>query len=200
MAPDHDLATCHNCWVSLKHSVTPVPRLPLSTADRPRTVPSDMEAISGEYGGAWRRFGAFLHLEKIPITQADKRKVEKIFEITCTFADVMACLSHSRLRASGFDLGPQDYLKHLCTLIHGLPGGDTKFLPLLLGKIGQTLPSMLAPLSRHLSLPLTDSAPPETETVSPVGFGNDWDKDFNWAEMSRIGDTTPELERTLQFS
>lgn len=111
----------------------------------------------------------------------------------------MACLSHSRLRASGFDLGPQDYLKHLCTLIHSLPGGDKKFLPLLLAKIGQTLPSMLAPLSRHLSLPLTDSAPPEAETVSPAGSSNDWDKDFNWAEMSRIGDKTPELEGTLQF-
>lgn len=200
MAPDHDLATCHNCWVSLKHSVPPVPGHPLSAADRPRTVPGDVEAISREYGDAWRRSGTFLHSQKILIIQADKRKVEKIFEITCTFADVMACLSHSRLRASGFDLGPQDYLKHLCTLIHGLPGGDTKFLPLLLAKIGQTLPSMLAPLSRHLSLPLTDSAPPEAETVSPAGFGNDWDKDFNWAEMSRIGDKTPELEGRLHFS
>ncbi|KAL2826391.1 hypothetical protein BDW59DRAFT_145115 [Aspergillus cavernicola] len=125
--------------------------------------------------------------------------VEKIFEITCTLADVMACLSPARLRASGFDLGPQDYLKHLFTLIHGLPGGDTKFLPLLLAKVGQTLPSMLAPVSRHLSLPVVDLAPLEADTRSPTGLRNGWDKDFNWAEMSRIGDKTPDMEGVFPF-
>ncbi|KAL2865279.1 uncharacterized protein BJX67DRAFT_383020 [Aspergillus lucknowensis] len=132
--------------------------------------------------------------------------VEKIFEITCTLADVMACLSPARIRSSGFDVGPQDYLKHLCTLIHGLHGGDTKFLPLLLAKVSQTLPSMLAPISRHLSLPAAPDSGPSSESelaemVSPAaGLGNTsgWEyKEFNWAEMSRIGDKTPEIERAL---
>ncbi|KAL3463515.1 hypothetical protein BJX64DRAFT_298893 [Aspergillus heterothallicus] len=126
--------------------------------------------------------------------------VEKIFEITCTLTDVMACMSPAGLRSSSFDLGPQDYLKHFCTLIHGLPGGEKKFLPLLLAKISQTLPSMLASVTRHLGLPMQDQVvSPEMDIGSPIGLRDDWYKAFNWAEMSRIGDKTPELERNVQF-
>ncbi|CEL02136.1 hypothetical protein ASPCAL03308 [Aspergillus calidoustus] len=126
--------------------------------------------------------------------------VEKMFEITCTLTDVMACMSPTGLRSSSFDLGPQDYLKHLCTLIQGLPGGETKFLPLLLAKIGQTLPSMLGPVTRHLGLPVQDAiSPKEVDIGSPIALGKDWNKAFNWAEMSRIGDKTPEIEGGLEL-
>ncbi|KAL3484728.1 putative C6 finger domain protein [Aspergillus germanicus] len=126
--------------------------------------------------------------------------VEKMFEITCTLTDVMACMSPTGIRSSSFDLGPQDYLKHLCTLIRALPGGETKFLSLLLAKIGQTLPSMLSLVTRHLGLPVQDAiSPKEVDIGSPISLGNDWNKAFNWAEMSRIGDKTPEIEGGLEF-
>ncbi|KAL4876732.1 hypothetical protein BJY04DRAFT_231339 [Aspergillus karnatakaensis] len=126
--------------------------------------------------------------------------VEKIFEITCTLTDVIACMPPAGMRSSSFDLGPQDYLKHLCTLIHGLPGGEIKFLPLLLAKLSQTLPSMLAPVTQHLNLPLPDAHTlPDIEAGSPIGIRGEWTRGFNWAEMSRIGDTTPENDRSVHL-
>lgn len=134
--------------------------------------------------------------------------------------DVMACLSAAGLRSSGFKLGPQDYLKHFFTLIHDLPGGRRRFLPLLLTKIGQTLPSMVDPITVHLKLqpsPLVPSSTSEASSVSAIA-GNDssveqssaelvsesenWlNGNFNYAEMSRIGEKTPEIDEAfLQYS
>lgn len=64
----------------------------------------------------------------------------------------MACLSSAGLRSSGFELGPQDYLKHLSSLVERLPGGRARFLPLLIDKLDQTLPAFLQPLTLHLGL------------------------------------------------
>ncbi|KAJ6150270.1 hypothetical protein N7471_001469 [Penicillium samsonianum] len=146
--------------------------------------------------------------------------IEKIFEVACTLIDVMACLSAAGLRSSGFKLGPQDYLKHFFTLIHDLPGGRRRFLPLLLTKIGQTLPSMVDPITVHLKLqpsPLVPSSTSEASSVSAIA-GNDssveqssaelvsesenWlNGNFNYAEMSRIGEKTPEIDEAfLQYS
>lgn len=139
----------------------------------------------------------------------------------------MACLSVAGLRSSGFKLGPQDYLKHLCTLIHDLPGGRRRYLPLLLTKIRQSLSSMIAPITIHLNLqpyPPADSSVPNSDTLSPIvssqislqegltdststdmhpgsAPGNWMDSNFNYAEMSRIGDKTPEIDEAfLQYS
>jgi alpha-glucosidase len=159
-----------------------------------------MEAIQGKHGNSWCRLGKPLFHQTDPDEVADTYQVEKMFEITCTLTDVMACMSPTGLRSSSFDLGPQDYLKHLCTLIQGLPGGETKFLPLLLAKIGQTLPSMLSLVTRHIGLPVQDViSPKEVDIGSPIALGNDWNKAFNWAEMSRIGDKTPEIEGELEL-
>ncbi|RHZ61987.1 uncharacterized protein CDV56_103732 [Aspergillus thermomutatus] len=126
--------------------------------------------------------------------------IEKIFEVACTLTDVMACLSTVGLRSSGFNLGPQDYLKHFFSLVHRLPGGRQRFLPLLLTKVGQTLPSMLQPITQHLNLP---AATVETSVLAQKAdselFGDMWPddqsySDFNFAEMSRIGDKTPEID------
>ncbi|CAG8089913.1 unnamed protein product [Penicillium salamii] len=153
--------------------------------------------------------------------------IEKLFEVACTLVDVMACLSVAGLRSSGFKLGPQDYLKHLCTLIHDLPGGRRRYLPLLLTKIRQSLSSMIAPITIHLNLqpyPPADSSVPNSDTLSPIvssqislqegltdststdmhpgsAPGNWMDSNFNYAEMSRIGDKTPEIDEAfLQYS
>ncbi|OQD61649.1 hypothetical protein PENPOL_c016G00520 [Penicillium polonicum] len=146
--------------------------------------------------------------------------IEKIFEVACTLIDVMACLSAAGLRSSGFKLGPQDYLKHFFTLIHDLPGGRRRFLPLLLTKIGQTLPSMVDTITVHLKLqpgPLVPRSISEESSISAVA-GNDcsteqpspelvsesenWmNGNFNYAEMSRIGEKTPEIDEAfLQYS
>ncbi|KAJ5757352.1 uncharacterized protein N7511_006046 [Penicillium nucicola] len=146
--------------------------------------------------------------------------IEKIFEVACTLVDVMACLSAAGLRSSGFKLGPQDYLKHFSSLIHDLPGGRRRFLPLLFTKIGQTLPSMIDSITIHLNLPpnpilssttnaqstsmlAEKEAPSESSTVLVANpASDDWaDENFNYAEMSRIGDKTPEIhEAFLQYS
>ncbi|KAJ5882615.1 uncharacterized protein N7529_001287 [Penicillium soppii] len=138
----------------------------------------------------------------------------------------MACLSAAGLRSSGFKLGPQDYLKHFFTLIHDLPGGRRRFLPLLLTKIRQTLPSMVEPITVHLNLqpnPLVASSTKDTSTLAvasnevlaeqntmdPVSgdvasksVSDDWmNGNFNYAEMSRIGNKTPEIDEAfLQYS
>lgn len=154
--------------------------------------------------------------------QANILQIEKIFEVACTLVDVMACLSANGLRSSGFKLGPQDYLKHFSSLIHDLPGGRRRFLPLLFTKIGQTLPSMVDPITVHLNLqpnPVlsasettiiqSTSMVPDNETAlhSPVETAtdppsDDWSNgNFNYAEMSRIGDKTPEIDEAyLQYS
>ncbi|KAJ6177933.1 hypothetical protein N7519_008394 [Penicillium mononematosum] len=146
--------------------------------------------------------------------------IEKIFEVACTLIDVMACLSAAGLRSSGFKLGPQDYLKHFFTLIHDLPGGRRRFLPLLLTKIGQTLPSMVDPITVHLKLQPSTLVPRSTSEESSISAtaGNessneqpsaqliseseDWmNGNFNYAEMSRIGEKTPEIDEAfLQYS
>lgn len=65
----------------------------------------------------------------------------------------MTCLSSAGLRSSGFEIGPQDYLKHLSSLVERLPGGRARFLPLLLDKLDQTLPALLQPVTVYLGLP-----------------------------------------------
>lgn len=132
----------------------------------------------------------------------------------------MACLSAAGLRSSGFKLGPQDYLKHFSSLIHDLPGGRRRLLPLLFTKIGQTLPSMVEPITIHLNLqpnPVLSSTTniqptsmmPENETaiessdaIATDPISDDWAcGNFNYAEMSRIGDKTPEIDEAfLQYS
>ncbi|KAF4220044.1 hypothetical protein CNMCM8980_003333 [Aspergillus fumigatiaffinis] len=129
--------------------------------------------------------------------------IEKIFEVACTLTDVMACLSTAGLRSSGFNLGPQDYLKHFFSLVNTLPGGRQRFLPLLLTKVGQTLPSMLQPITQYLNLPAAtvESFVP-AEKADSEAFGDMWSddqsySDFNYAEMSRIGDKTPEIDEAF---
>ncbi|GFF50176.1 C6 finger domain protein, putative [Aspergillus udagawae] len=129
--------------------------------------------------------------------------IEKIFEVACTLTDVMACLSTAGLRSSGFNLGPQDYLKHFFSLVNTLPGGRQRFLPLLLTKVGQTLPSMLQPITQHLNLPaVTAETVVPAEKADSEAFGDMWPddrsySDFNYAEMSRIGDKTPEIDEAF---
>ena len=76
----------------------------------------------------------------------DKSQIEKVFDVACTLIDVMACVPN--LSAHG--AGPQEYLTQLLTLISTLRGGEARFLPLIMAKIRDTLPSMVNQLSPAL--------------------------------------------------
>ena len=78
---------------------------------------------------------------------------EKVFDIAFTLIDVMACIPSTEAKAGAFEVGPEDNLKHFFSLISQLPGGENKYLPLLVTKVEQTLPGMSNPIARHLQLP-----------------------------------------------
>lgn len=51
-----------------------------------------------------------------------------------------------------FRVGPRDYLNQFLSLISTLRGGDSRYLPLLLAKINETMPAMAAPIAHSLPL------------------------------------------------
>jgi len=77
---------------------------------------------------------------------------EKLFDVSYTLIDVMSCMSSTEdaTYQSAFEIGPKDCLKHFFLLIARLSGGHSKYLPLLLTKVEQALPSMTTTLGRHL--------------------------------------------------
>lgn len=84
---------------------------------------------------------------------------EKVFDIACTLIDVISCIPTEDIKSNGFEIGPEDNLKHFFSLIARLPGGRDKYLPLLVTKVDQMLPAMTAPLARHIHVPLNKQAP-----------------------------------------
>lgn len=76
--------------------------------------------------------------------------IEKLFDIACCLADVVAVTSFS---PDAFALGPRDYVSRFLTLISTLRGGQSRYLPLLLAKLSEVLPNL--PLPRSLNLPQT---------------------------------------------
>lgn len=91
---------------------------------------------------------------------------EKVFDIAFTLVDVIAYIPSGEAKVSGFEIGPEDNLKHFLALISQLPGGERKYLPLLMTKVEQTLPDMTAPLARHLRLPLKNSSAPTGDSTA----------------------------------
>lgn len=74
--------------------------------------------------------------------------IEKLFDIACTLTDVVACVP---LEASNSPNGtPFDNLNNLLNLISRLRGGASRYLPLLLAKVSETLPSMAHPAPLEL--------------------------------------------------
>lgn len=89
-------------------------------------------------------------------------QIEKLFDIACCLADVVAVTSFS---PDAFALGPRDYVSRFLTLISTLRGGHSRYLPLLLAKLSEVLPNL--PLPRSLNLPQTLPA----STISMSGTG-----------------------------
>ncbi|KAF2644674.1 hypothetical protein P280DRAFT_391533 [Massarina eburnea CBS 473.64] len=67
---------------------------------------------------------------------------EKIFDIACALADVLPFISTS---SSGSPV-PVAYLRQNTALLSKLPGGSSKFVPLLLAKINELVPELVQTL------------------------------------------------------
>lgn len=57
------------------------------------------------------------------------------------------------------DLGPIDYLIQTAALLTKLPGGSSKFIPLLLAKVNELLPELIKPLCEAIQLPVANIEP-----------------------------------------
>jgi hypothetical protein len=76
----------------------------------------------------------------------------------------MALMRTPALQADPDGHSKDDCLVHLLSLIAKLRGGEDRFLPILISKIGQELPSMELPYSQNLRLPsviASSASPPE---------------------------------------
>lgn len=104
---------------------------------------------------------------------ANISKTEKIFDIACALADVLPFISTS---AAQFELGPVDYLTQTTALLIKLPGGSSKFVPLLLAKVNELLPELAKTLCDTIQIPLVslnDPMSPDTRFIyeEEVGRG-----------------------------
>ncbi|EXJ60923.1 hypothetical protein A1O7_05076 [Cladophialophora yegresii CBS 114405] len=72
--------------------------------------------------------------------------IEKLFDIACTLTDVVACVP---FEASANET-PFATLNKLLNLISRLRGGASRYLPLLLTKVSETLPSIAEPVPVEL--------------------------------------------------
>lgn len=75
-------------------------------------------------------------------------QVEKIFDIACALADVMAIVP---MDSNTSESGPRDYLREMISLLSRLRGGQQRFLPLLLSKVNETIPDMTHSVTPNMS-------------------------------------------------
>ena len=122
--------------------------------------------------------------------------IEKLFVVACTLTDVMSCVPYEQYT---FEYGPRDYLNQMMSLISTLRGGHQRYMPLLLSKINETMPSMPTPgyaipavpggsrleemydsSQGHSSAPTSgDSTPFESPSLGAVG-----PQGFDFSDMS----------------
>ncbi|KAK9323785.1 hypothetical protein V1517DRAFT_86893 [Lipomyces orientalis] len=117
---------------------------------------------------------------------------EKVYDVACTVTDVLSCIPSIEAKTSCFELGPEDYLNYFFSLIYKLRGGKSRFLPLLLRIVNQTLPSMISPITRHLQIP-SPGISQDGVLAMELRFGYDetmfgfHDTEMNlWLERGRI--------------
>ncbi|KAL8813653.1 MAG: hypothetical protein Q9223_006980 [Gallowayella weberi] len=84
--------------------------------------------------------------------------IEKIFDVACTLIDVMSCVP---IESQNFGIGPQDYLNHLVHLISTLRDGKSRYLPLVVTKIRDTLPPHMAASITQPMMPIKVEQSPE---------------------------------------
>jgi len=69
--------------------------------------------------------------------------IEKLFDVACSLTDVLSLLPAN---PQPFTLGPKDHLHEFMKLLSVLRNGDNRFLPLLLSKVGDVLPTLANPM------------------------------------------------------
>lgn len=69
--------------------------------------------------------------------------IEKLFDVACSLTDVLSLLPSN---PQPFTLGPRDYLHQFMSLLSVLRNGDSRFLPLLLAKVHDVLPTLANPM------------------------------------------------------
>ncbi|KAL8676566.1 MAG: hypothetical protein Q9186_006931 [Xanthomendoza sp. 1 TL-2023] len=84
--------------------------------------------------------------------------IEKIFDVACTLIDVLSCVP---IESQNFGIGPQDYLNHLVHLISTLRDGKSRYLPLVITKIRDTLPPHMAASMTLPMIPIKVEQSPE---------------------------------------
>ena len=84
---------------------------------------------------------------------ADFAKIEKIFDVACTLIDVMSCVP---MNITNFEPGPLDTLTQLINLISNLRGGESRYLPLIIAKIQETLPTAASSIIQSLDIRISN--------------------------------------------
>lgn len=57
------------------------------------------------------------------------------------------------------ELGPVDYLTQTTVLLTKLPGGSSKFVPLLLAKVNELIPELITPLCEGIEMDVVNLRP-----------------------------------------
>ena len=78
-------------------------------------------------------------------------QTEKVFDIACASVDVMPFVSKQ---------SSVDPLVEILSLILQLPGGNTKFVPLLMAKINELLPDLPQKLCQAVEIPFMSFSNP----------------------------------------
>lgn len=101
--------------------------------------------------------------------------IEKLFDIACTLTDVIACVP---LDTAIFGTIPADYMNQFLFLISRLRGGASRFVPLLLAKISENIPSltglhfMQSDYNSGPSSPVSSNTGPQPLTYHSLRFAD----------------------------
>lgn len=94
--------------------------------------------------------------------------IEKLLGITCTLTDV---LSNQPSRRIPFKVGPREQLHQVLNVLSVLRSGDHRFLPLLLGKVHDFIPTLANPMLQFAPEQPNLGLPPCNIDIFD-GFGN----------------------------
>jgi hypothetical protein len=83
-----------------------------------------------------------------------------VFDVACALVDVLSFVTPPEPEN---DISPTTYLFQIATLLAQLPGGMSKFVPLLLTKVKELLPESSKSLCETLMIPST----PFNDPMSP---------------------------------
>lgn len=92
-------------------------------------------------------------------------QVEKLFDVAFILVDVMSCVPPSTLKSSASS-NPQELLNQLLVLISTLRGGEARYLPLIMAKIRENLPSIGPALPPALVQKVALQSGPSTPAVT----------------------------------